>query len=61
MSYWSDQKYGTGANGLHALRPNRLRAAAMVRDDSPAASVHPNERGEKGMADAALKAIGAAD
>ncbi|MGW2523432.1 SGNH/GDSL hydrolase family protein [Streptomyces sp. NPDC001617] len=28
---------------------------------SPAASVHPNERGEKGMADAVLKAIGAAD
>jgi len=31
MSYWSDQKYGTGENGLRASGLRRLRAAAMPR------------------------------
>ncbi len=29
MSYWSDQKYGTGVKGLWAWGLSRLRAAAM--------------------------------
>ena len=32
MSYWSDQKYGTGANGLRVAGRSKLRAAGIVGD-----------------------------
>ena len=45
--------------GHDACSAQKTRWIEPLRPSSPAAAVHPNARGEKGMADAVLRAIGA--
>ncbi|WP_425329668.1 hypothetical protein [Streptomyces sporangiiformans] len=47
----------TPSVGHDACSPAKTRWIEPLAPSSPAARVHPNERGERGMADAVLRAI----
>ncbi|WP_405876140.1 MULTISPECIES: SGNH/GDSL hydrolase family protein [unclassified Streptomyces] len=49
------------SEGRDACSARETRWVEPLVPLAPAASVHPNERGERGMADAVLKSLGAAD
>ncbi|MFF3336647.1 SGNH/GDSL hydrolase family protein [Streptomyces sp. NPDC002888] len=49
----------TPSTGRDACAAREVRWVEPVVPRAPAASVHPNERGEQGMANAVLKAVGA--